>query len=798
MKLVQVANTLRNTDVLKRVEAQLQKIQTLTLEVAGKVNEIDGKVDTLVVGFSQILKNIKETAVKFDRQEMPSKPMIFFGRDELVKKMSGLLSSPERTSHICFLGPGGMGKTSLALAIVESPLVGQKFSPERCVWVPCVEATSGVLFLQVLYTSVRVKCQTDSILNDIVFELNSSQEPVLLLLDNFDTPWNTSDGTKKQVEDTLRTLNKLSHVSILVTMRGSRPPTSDIQWHPEIVPPTNKEACRNICFEISSDLRQDPHLDELLDALGCMPFAVTLMATLASESQSSAKDLLEEWSKVGTDMLSFPGSPENNMNRSISLSVDSHLVKDDPDAVHLLATLSLLPSGTTRDNLRYWAPNLGSTSRAIATLSRAALLQTSNHTQSSTSESQILFVLPVIQSYMLHQNRVHEDLQKHMRSACCEYVLRHTCRYWDPNFNAQSAALAREDTNIQSILVGAIEVTGHSDKLVQALLAFSWYRCATKPLVAVATHALNLARSNGSNRHIAEALLCLGYTYERLDRDPEAEDLLEESSELFRSLVDDHSAQKLGFECDVLLARVYGFVYGHSRDERNTILKNVLARTEVLDWYWYARALRELAELHWLSQEFEEALQSFNEATDKFLSLECGRDAAESLYMKARTLNEMQSSDEVVLNAVQEAWEAARAFDPVALHGMIHCLSGQVLLRMGKLPDALTSFEKALSAYQYVGAAMVIADALASIGYVYLHTGAYSDAYGAYEAAADNYASLGENSPDGRRCNRESKSNMEDIQRKQENPDMHVGFYRPRLDRDHDELFYPPMHRVSV
>jgi len=790
LKLPQVANTLRNTNVLKRVEAQLQKIHTLTLEVAGKVNEIDGKVDTLVIGFGQILKNVKETTAKLDRQEMPSKPIIFFGRDELVKKISGLLSSPEKTSHICFLGPGGMGKTSLALAIVESPLVGVKFPQERCIWVPCVEATSGTLFLQVLYTSLRVKRQTDSTTSDILFELKSSTEPILLLLDNFETPWNTTDG-QNQVDEVLRKLNRLTHVSILVTMRGSESPIFELQWHTEIVRATDMAACRRICEQINPNWDTDRDVDDLLVAVGCMPFAVTLMATRGRQSKSSARQLLDEWAKLGTDMLSPGGLLETGMNKSISLSVDSNFVKSDPDALYLLAILSLLPAGTTRDRLRRWAPDLKSESGAIATLSQAALLQNAAHTIDQPSET--LFVLPVIQSFMLRHQRIPKDVQQHMQSVCCKYVLDHACRYWDPNFKVYSMALAREDTNIQSILVGAIEIAGNRDQLVQALLAFSWYRCDTKPLPAIAEHTLSLAKSNGSDRHIAEALLCLGYSYERLDRDPEAENLLEESSKLFRSLPDEPSAQKLGFECDLLRARVYGFVYGRSNDERNNIIKDVLARTEVLDRYWYARALRELGELHMWCGENEEALEIFNKATDTFLGLKCDQDAAGTLCVKAKNLNEMHSSDEVVLKAIQEAWEIARAFDPLALHGMIHCLCGQVLLRMGKLPDGLTSFEKALGAYQYVGAAMVIADALASIGYVYLHTGAYSDAYGAYEAATESYASLGKNSPDGQRCKMESRTNMENIRRKQENPDMHIGFYRPRLDRDHDELFYPPV-----
>ena len=43
---------------------------------------------------------------------------------------------------------------------------------------------------------------------------------------------------------------------------------------------------------------------------------------------------------------------EKSMNRSIRLSVDSEYVKQDPDALLLHAILSLLPAGTTKQNLR--------------------------------------------------------------------------------------------------------------------------------------------------------------------------------------------------------------------------------------------------------------------------------------------------------------------------------------------------------------------------------------------------------------------------------------------------------------
>ena len=398
--LRQMRELLHQTRALENVQERLKRIQSLNQFVADQVVHVADQVILTrndvkdIKGFCEMLTSQEQGArtKKLERQDMPSKPAIFYGRDNLVEKTSKLLSSSETALHICLLGPGGMGKTSVALAIVDSPLVQAKFQEERRVWVPCPEATSASLFLQVLYTSLRIKRQTDSVMSDILYELKSSKEPYLLLLDNFETPWNTTDD-QKRVEETLHRLNQLSHVSILVTMRGSHTPTIDVEWHSEIIPATDKDACRCICRRINPRWNSDPDIDSLVDAVGRMPFAVTLMASRGRESECSAKELLDEWTQLGTGMWSPDGSLESGMNKSISLSVDSDFVKRDPDALYLLATLSMLPSGTTRKNLVYWAPKLKSMSGAITTLSRAALLQTASE---DSHTSQTLFVLPVI------------------------------------------------------------------------------------------------------------------------------------------------------------------------------------------------------------------------------------------------------------------------------------------------------------------------------------------------------------------------------------------------------------------
>ena len=147
------------------MQGRLKSIQSLTQFVAEQVVHVRNDIKN----FSEVVASIKQvaSAKRLERQDMPSKPAIFFGRDALLKKVSTMLTS-ETVSHICLLSPGGMGKTSLSLAIVSSDLVQAKFQEGHRVWVPCLEATSADLFLQVLYTSLRIKRQSDSVMTDIL------------------------------------------------------------------------------------------------------------------------------------------------------------------------------------------------------------------------------------------------------------------------------------------------------------------------------------------------------------------------------------------------------------------------------------------------------------------------------------------------------------------------------------------------------------------------------------------------------------------------------------------------------
>jgi len=434
---------------------------------------------------------------------MPLKPHIFHGREALVEEIAQLFMN-EETSRVWILGPGGMGKTSVSLAVVELSLVKERFPGGNCIWVPCIGATSESTFLEILYVHLQVPGDKQVTLDKIIFELDASKEPRLLLLDNFETPWNAPGETQKQVNDILCRLAMLSHVGTFVTMRGAYPPCDAVKWQTREIQPTDERACRRIFHDINPSSKGDPDIGRLVAALGHMPFAVTLMANLGKRGRSTAKQLLDDWNKSGTNMLSVTNSLEKNMNRSITLSVDSDLVKQDHDAVLLLAILSLLPAGTTRQNLRWWAPTLDMITSAIATLFDAGLLV---EIKQQNSDSPLLFVIPVVQSFMQKHGRITDEVRQQVELSCCQYIMNHACRFHDFTFSVNSKALTAEDTNIQSILLGSLssQPMVSYDRTLEALIAFSWHRCDTKSSLEVANQTVKRAKASEIKRYIAPA-----------------------------------------------------------------------------------------------------------------------------------------------------------------------------------------------------------------------------------------------------------------------------------------------------
>jgi len=729
------------------------------------------------------------TLLSSDRQQMPLKPEVFHGRDDLVKEITQLFLQ-EKTSRVCLLGPGGMGKTAVSLAVVESPLIKERFPGENCVWVPCVEATSATLLLEILCVQLQVAGDKQAMVETIISKLDASKEPCLILLDNFETLWNAPGRGQKQVGDILRKIATLGHIAILITMRGRYPPCDKaIKWQSIAIQSMDEVACLRIYHDINPDSENDPDVARLLAALGHMPFAVTLMANLGKQGQSKAKELLDAWYKRGPDILD--DQHEESMNRSISLSINSDLVKQNPNAFLLLKILSLLPGGTTKDNLSWWAPALeiSMIPSAIATLFNAALLVENKH---QDSNSPVLFVLPVVQSFMQQQGRITEEIQRQIHLSCCQYVLAHACPFDDPTFPANSKVLSAEDTNIQSIFFGSTTMTVMSNGTIDALIAFSWHRCYTKPNLDIVNYAIMAAKESGVKKYIALAVWCLGRTYYQIGDYYTSYNYLQEACQLFNDLPSNEiESQRLSSQCGIDLVDVACMAL-QDKSEAVSLARNVEMKCATLmDDLIHGRSLVLLGTALNVAKQRQEALVHLEHARTMLKAIGNTHNLAEACQSIARVHYREKRLPEA-MDAIQEAWSHIESSASPSDQSNIALEFVVILFSTDKDTEAWPYIEIALIKATYIGDQLQVANVLEYMGYGYLRRCDYQNAYGAYEAAAEKYFGTTE-----AWCVKKCKDNMARIKQKQENTDVVIGFHRHGYDID-KSLFYPPVHDMPI
>jgi len=87
---------------------------------------------------------------------------------------------------------------------------------------------------------------------------------------------------------------------------------------------------------------------------------------------------------------------------------------------------------------------------------------------------------------------------------------------------------------------------------MEALIAFGWHRCDTKPNLEIANQALTAAKATGVVRYIASATWCLGKNYVQLGDDDFSYNHLQEAYRLFNTLpLGEVESQRLGGLCAI-------------------------------------------------------------------------------------------------------------------------------------------------------------------------------------------------------------------------------------------------------
>jgi Cdc6-like AAA superfamily ATPase len=141
---------------------------------------------------------------------LPSEPKIFHGRESELSDILTLCSL--KAPSIAILGAGGMGKTSLARAVLHHTKITAKYEQHRF-FVACDSAATQVELAALIGAHLGLKPSKD--LTRSVIQHFSKSPPSLLILDNLETLWEPNES-RNQIEEFLSLLTEVDHLSLIV------------------------------------------------------------------------------------------------------------------------------------------------------------------------------------------------------------------------------------------------------------------------------------------------------------------------------------------------------------------------------------------------------------------------------------------------------------------------------------------------------------------------------------------------------------------------------------------------------
>ncbi|KAJ7178273.1 P-loop containing nucleoside triphosphate hydrolase protein, partial [Mycena filopes] len=277
---------------------------------------------------------------------LPASTQIFHGRESELADILKLFN--QGNPRIAILGAGGMGKTSLAKAVLHEDTIAGRYTQYRF-FIPCDKAGSKVELAALIGAHLGLKPGTD--MTQAVLQHLSQNPHTLLVLDNLETLWEPVE-LRNEIEEFLSLLTEITTLSLLITMRGAERP-SKVQWtRPFLLPlrPLAQDAAQKVFQDIADDGHLPEEVNQVLQLTDNVPLAICLLASLVDVE--GCPMVLSRWQTEKTSMISEGHDKRSNMELSISLSLSSPRMTSLPHARDLLSLMAMLPDGLTDAELR--------------------------------------------------------------------------------------------------------------------------------------------------------------------------------------------------------------------------------------------------------------------------------------------------------------------------------------------------------------------------------------------------------------------------------------------------------------
>ena len=287
---------------------------------------------------------MRSTALLLHR--IPAPPKVVFGRNELIDTIVGLA---ENLTPFALVGPAGIGKTFIALAVLHHDRIKRRFGDNRW-FLRCDDfPASGAHFLDRLseVTGARIE---------------HSSRKMIIVLDNAESILDPRGPNGREIREVVEGLSGFRNICLCLTSRISTIPPTCKRID---IPTLSMKAARDTFYSHYKSHEMSNLVNNILEQLDFHPFSITLLAITAYQNRKNINQLIEGWKSQRTGLI-------HNWNRcdvlaaSIEFSLASPTFRGlGPNAREVLEVIAFFPQGINEDNLDWLFPTLSNRSSIL-------------------------------------------------------------------------------------------------------------------------------------------------------------------------------------------------------------------------------------------------------------------------------------------------------------------------------------------------------------------------------------------------------------------------------------------------